>query len=233
MRFVRGISGKRALRYALAPLTVALMVAGLALMMYLFQVQQNVRSPLTTDLPLATLAVVMAFTGVCLVWAPFGAAISIWLARGAQSPMRSAALTGATYSLTFLFPWIYMVIRARGKRVWRPVIWLAYIFLYVIWLWGLIASSLGGFVLSITMGGEEVTSPLSVLFGGAAALMSIAWCTTLYLLLAAALDVGRRTNAAPASGDWPIRGVYYAPFALASGSVVLLALVGIYFAHGV
>ena len=203
------------------------MVAGAAIHTYLSFV-------FTAGFVFAPLVAVILFAGACLLWAPIGGAISMWLARGAQPHSGYPGLMGAAYAVTFLFPWVYSSLRARGTRVWRPAIWLAYVLLYVGWLWGPIVASFYGFMLSVSMGGQQITSAISVLFGGACVLITIAWCVTLYLLLGAALNVGRGTKTATsqATSGWPIDGVYYAPFAIAFGSLALFMFVGIYFAIG-
>ena len=143
-------------------------------------------------------------------------------------------MVGATYASTFLVPWIYVVIRIRDKHVWRPAIWIAYLFLYVNWLYGPIVLSGIGFLLNISLGGQPVTSLASVSVGGVFLLMAFAWCSTLYLLLVAALKLKDNPDA-PAFREtttWPIHGVYYAPFALSFASLVPIVLFGLYIAFG-
>ena len=183
---------------------------------------------------LAVALVLLVFAGLCLLWAPLGASILAWLARGAQPQTTHPAVVGATYSATLFFPWGYQVLQMQGTRVWRPAIWLAYFLLYASWLLGPTGSLLLGFILSTTMGGQSIYSPLSLMFLGPCGVMATAWSASLYLLLVAALNLGRTTRvAAPhMSTGWTIAGVYYAPFALSFASLVLFLIVGIIFAFG-
>ena len=144
------------------------------------------------------------------------------------------ALVGATYSATFLLPWIYHVLQMRGKRVWRPAIWLAYFLLYASWVLRPISWLLVGSVLSTTLGGQQATSLLSVMFWGPCLLMAVAWCASLYLLLAATFNFGRTTTvtASRMSTGWTIPWVYYAPFALLYASLVLCLLAVILLVFG-
>ena len=228
------MTGRRVIRYALAPLIAVLLVMGLAVSFYMVLI--GIRLPgYQGDIILSIVIVIvqLVFTLACLLWAPFGAAVCKWLARGSQPQVDHPIVVSATYSATFLAPWIYQVLQMRGKRIWQPAIWLAYFLLYASWVLGPIGLSLLGFILSVTMGGQQVTAFISVLFGGSFVLMAVVWCRTLYTLLGATFNLKREAKAtAPrTSTDWPIPTVYYSPFALSFGSLALFLLVGIYFVY--
>ena len=257
MRVHRSTIIKLALGCALAPFTVVVLVLGIMLFQYYESIPVELAGNLRFEITIVYLPIMyLALAVFGLAWAPFGAFISSRFARGTaprrptsyprtkQMDLRLAsetasqgpnmALVGATYSATFLLPWIYHVLQMRGKRVWRPAIWLAYFLLYASWVLGPISWLLVGSVLSTTLGGQQATSLLSVMFWGPCLLMAVAWCASLYLLLSAAFNLKRTTKATvpQVSLDWSIPRVYYAPYALSFASLVMFVLVVIIFAFG-
>lgn len=69
-----------------------------------------------------------------LAWAPFGALTCKRIARSRGLNPRRYAIAGAVYSVLFFLPWVYLVMRMRGRSVSVVVIRITYILLYGTWL---------------------------------------------------------------------------------------------------
>lgn len=92
-----------------------------------------------------------------LVWAPFGALICRRIARSRGFDPRRYTIAGAVYPVLFFLPWVYLVMRMRGRSVSIVVVRNIYILLYGAWLvlpiWSLYE------FMSVSLRGED--------FGGA------------------------------------------------------------------
>ena len=71
---------------------------------------------------------------VGLVWAPFGALICRRIARSRGFNPRRYAIAGAVYPVLFFVPWVYLVMRMRGRSVSVVLVRTIYILLYGAWL---------------------------------------------------------------------------------------------------
>ena len=69
-----------------------------------------------------------------VVLAPIFALISFLIARRKDLDGARFALIGAVYSAMFLMPWIYLVLRMKGKRPPKKLVISTYVFMYTIWL---------------------------------------------------------------------------------------------------
>ena len=69
-----------------------------------------------------------------LVWAPFGALICRRIARSRGFDPRRYTIAGAVYPVLFFLPWVYLVVRMRGRSVSIVVVRIIYILLYGTWL---------------------------------------------------------------------------------------------------
>ena len=69
-----------------------------------------------------------------LVWAPFGALICRRIARSRGFDPRRYTIAGAVYPVLFFLPWVYLVMRMRGRSVSIVVVRIIYILLYGTWL---------------------------------------------------------------------------------------------------
>lgn len=81
------------------------------------------------SLVIAVLAVLLG-----LVWTPFGALTCRRIARSRGLSPRRYAIAGAVYSVLFFVPWVYLVMRMRGRSVSVVVVRNIYILLYGAWL---------------------------------------------------------------------------------------------------
>ena len=81
------------------------------------------------SLVIAVLAVLLG-----LMWAPFGALICRRIARSRGLSPRRYAIAGAVYPVLFFLPWVYLVMRMRGRSVSVVLVRTIYILLYGAWL---------------------------------------------------------------------------------------------------
>ena len=168
------------------------------------------------------LLIELSVAGACLLWVPFGALISRRLARARELPVRRYAVAGAIYSATFFLPWLYLVIRMRNRTIWNPAIWFVYFVVFAAWLLGPIAVTVEQTDIAVKYSGGFPFR--SLLFVGGALAMSIAWCSSLFLLVSNVWRArGRAANLdASKPSDSLIGGVYISPFALFFVSMAFL-----------
>ena len=91
-------------------------------------------------LPLSAVVMSMAFG---LLGAPFAALICVIIAR-IRGLGESYAGTGAWYSMLFILPWLYLVLRMLGVHVSNGAAQFGYAILYGVWLYGAIGSTAAG-----------------------------------------------------------------------------------------
>lgn len=84
--------------------------------------------------PFFSLVIVVLAVLFGLVWAPFGALICRRIARSRGFNPRRYAIAGAVYPVLFFLPWVYLVMRMRGRSVSVVVVRNIYILLYGAWL---------------------------------------------------------------------------------------------------
>ena len=83
------------------------------------------------SLPIVSVAVLFG-----LVWAPFGALVCRRIARSRGLSPRRYGIAGAVYPVLFFAPWVYLVMRMRGRSVSIVIVRIVYILLYGAWLVG-------------------------------------------------------------------------------------------------
>lgn len=71
-----------------------------------------------------------------IIWAPFGTAICILVAKKKQLPVLKFAVAGALFSMFLLLPWFYLITRMIGKKLPRFAIKSSYVIIYISWLFG-------------------------------------------------------------------------------------------------
>ncbi len=71
---------------------------------------------------------------VSVVFSPFAAGICMWLARRRGLNVWHYGLIGAIYSLSFLYPWIYLATRLLGRRMSGKIVIAGYVNMYVWWV---------------------------------------------------------------------------------------------------
>ncbi len=76
----------------------------------------------------------LAFAGIA--WFPFGALICARLARSNGLDPLGFAIRGAFYSLLGVVPWILLLVRMHGKRIYQPVVVVGYGILFGGWFIG-------------------------------------------------------------------------------------------------
>ena len=84
--------------------------------------------------PALSLVIVVLAVLFGLVWAPFGALICWRIARSRGLSPRRYAIAGAVYPVLFFVPWVYLVMRMRGRSVSVVLVRIIYILLYGAWL---------------------------------------------------------------------------------------------------
>ena len=84
--------------------------------------------------PIISIPVVSVVVLFGLVWAPFGALICRRIARSRGFDPRRYTIAGAVYPVLFFLPWVYLVMRMRGRSVPIVVVRSIYVLLYGTWL---------------------------------------------------------------------------------------------------
>ena len=112
-----------------------------------------------------------------LLGAPFAALICAIIAR-ARGLGQSYAGTGAWYSMLFILPWFYLVLRMLGVQVSKGVTQLGYAILYGVWLYGAIATTAAGLG-SLIFPGEELRMGDAILMISGGLFIGCAWFVSL------------------------------------------------------
>ena len=131
-----------------------------------------IQGPLELIIFLPVFSVTYLWGLVSVVFSPFAAGICMWLARRRGLNVWYYGLVGAIYSLSYLYPWVYLAMRLLGRRM-SPIIVIAgYVNLYVWWL-----ASLFSVLLIANMNRGELVALLSFvqLSIGAIAVVGSAW----------------------------------------------------------
>ena len=205
------------LRMALAIAIVASLLVGLALFQLVHNVAVHFETGWMRGVGYGPFLVEVVAVPLCILWAPFGAMIAARLSRRGSAGNRNYAVIGAAYSVLFLIPWLFLVMRLRGYRVSKPFIWIAYTLVYGGWVLGPIG--IGAFAVAATLGITYDVVGARYWAIAAFTALSLAWCISLYLLLDNTLVLGRRKDNGK-DGNGVIGGIYLAPFWLFLASVL-------------
>ena len=85
----------------------------------------------------SVLGILLNISLVGLIWMPFAAATCMYVARSKRLNVNAYGIAGAVYSVLFILPWIYLVLRMYGVSVDKRVVRAVYVVLYVyIWMLG-------------------------------------------------------------------------------------------------
>lgn len=78
-----------------------------------------------------------------LLWAIFAGTICVLIARYKGLNMIVYGVVGAIYSVLFILPWIYLILRMYGVHIRRGIILCVYGVIYIyVWMFGAVAFSL-------------------------------------------------------------------------------------------
>ena len=149
--------------------------------------------------------IVVSYVGIG--FAPFSAATCALLARRRGFSMKRYALAGGIYSLMFLAPAIYLIVRVAGRRPPTALVVFAYLVLLTLWVAGPLVTPVAYLWVSLQLpdlfGVHRVAVAVTtgiVIVGNAAAMI---WWGRWFIL----------QRPAPSLGPLPHVG-YVAPFAL-------------------
>jgi multisubunit Na+/H+ antiporter MnhG subunit len=221
------LSSRLRIRVLLAAATVTCLLLGLVVSSVIAGVGIVVTQSWRITSPFEILLVELIISGICLLWAPLGAHICARIARNRGLPVKRYAVAGATYSILFFFPWLYLIMLMHNKTVWKPAIWAAYVILYAGWLLGPIALTLA--IVGLSVGTVGLGAFPSVLLLSLFLAMSVAWCISLFRLFKRHLPSRRHVTIVQTGQavDSLIAKVYLAPFLLCFASIVVLLLGGL------
>ena len=153
-----------------------------------------------------------------LLWAPFAALITARMANNRGLERRKYAIVGATYSVLFFWPWVYLIARMRNRRIWGWVIRCVYVILYgLIWPVTWLASAINLIFLS-----AYVSSVLSWILSPLLLLSVVMWFISKRNLTKWQRGYAKMRNGSPVD-VLPDR-VYILPFAYAFASVLFFTI---------
>ena len=84
-------------------------------------------------IPVLAYAIMGLWLGLSILFAPFAGAICMWLAHRRGLNVYYYGLIGAAYSVLFLLPGVYLMIRLSERTVPRMAIAAGYVALYLTW----------------------------------------------------------------------------------------------------
>lgn len=182
-------------------------------------------------LSIIALAFVWFFIVLGLLWAPFAMVICGAIARTRGLSVVRYAGAGGIYSILFVLPWFYLVVRMFGAKPQRALVQAGYIFLYLGWLAGPIIG--GAVFIDITLTPAEwdpdLAGPMRMVRPYIA--RALTWINVATLVGSLALLVykdywqylhGKMPVEDADSGDILPRPIYLLPFALVLFWCVLL-----------
>ena len=145
-----------------------------------------------------------------LLWSPFAALICRLIAHLRKLPDDGYGGAGFRYSLLFLLPWIYLVLRMVGVPVPRVVERIGYGILYGLWIAVAVGSVVGGlFMVGLySTGNEDVRGADATLSIVAGSFIGVLWFVSLRRLLRRRWVDDRGTRSVP------MRVAYVALYAL-------------------
>ena len=78
-----------------------------------------------------------------LIWIPFASATCMYIAKSKGLNIKAYGVAAAVYSVLFILPWIYLVLRMYGVSVDKRVVRAVYVVLYVyFWMLGVMVLNL-------------------------------------------------------------------------------------------
>lgn len=172
-------------------------------------------------LPLSAVAMSMVLG---LLGAPFAAVICAIISR-VRGLDRSYAGTGAWYSMLFILPWIYLVLRMIGYKRFGSdrLAQLGYAILYGVWLYGAVAVTVVG--LGSRIFGDEFRIGDTVMMTSGGLFIGCVWFVSLRRLLRRnEIDTGIEPS-------MPMRAAYTALHALWLLFAIGIALAGMFEAN--
>lgn len=93
----------------------------------------------------SVLGILLAVSLAGLIWMPFAAASCMYVARSKGLNVNAYGIAGAVYSVLFILPWVYLVLRMYDVSIDKRVVRAVYVVLYVyVWM-------LGVMVLNVTI----------------------------------------------------------------------------------
>ncbi|MCY3542663.1 MAG: hypothetical protein OXH22_01270 [Chloroflexi bacterium] len=157
-----------------------------------------------------------------LLGAPFAALICFIIGRS-RGLTEVHARTGAWYSILFILPWLYLVLRMLGLNLSDKVAQLGYLVLYGVWLCGAIAFAAVGLGFVIFPDDEfRIGDVVLVISGGL--FIGCAWFVSIRRLL-------RRNETSPIESSAPMRYAYAALHALWLLFAIGIVLAGMFEAN--
>lgn len=171
----------------------------------------------------------LLYVGVLFV--PLAAFLCAWAARKRGMNAQHYAITGMVCSILLFLPWIYLMVSLLGKSVSATLVRAGYIFLYFVWLFGLVCMT---FVVLLTFDLDFATEPTTrtenyvenILFAFLI-ISGILWFLSLVLLKLdvwvkyCSKEIELRESLVPAFG-------YLQPFTLALGCFVSFTAIVVY-----
>ena len=88
--------------------------------------------------PFFVIAIVLALAAIGLACAPIAFITLAFYARSKGVNAYATSTLGALYSLLFFVPLIYFALRLSGRKVAPNLVLFAYVFLYSVWLFGIV-----------------------------------------------------------------------------------------------
>lgn len=139
-----------------------------------------------------------------LLGAPIAALVCVIISRVRRLDS-SYAGTGAWYSMLFILPWIYLVLRMLGVQVSGKLAQLGYATLYGVWLYAAILATVGGLAYPFVNDELRIGDMVLLISGGL--FIGCVWFVSLRRLL-------RRNATSPIESSMPMRVAYTALHAL-------------------
>ena len=145
-----------------------------------------------------------------LLWSPFAALMCRLVAHVRKLPGNGYGGAGFRYSVLFLLPWVYLVLRMAGVPVPRLVVRVGYGMLYGLWVAAAVGSVVSGlFIVSLYFtGNEEARGADATLLIVGGLFIGVLWFVSLRRLLR------RRWADQEGTRSVPMRIAYVALYAL-------------------
>lgn len=156
-----------------------------------------------------------------LLGAPFAALVCLIISRVRRLDS-SFAGTGARYSMLFIVPWIYLVLRMLGVQVSDRLVQIGYAILYGVWLYAAILATVGGLAYPFISDEHRIGDMVLLISGGL--FIACFWFVSLRRLL-------RRNDTSPIEPSTPMRIAYTTLHALWLLFAIGMVLAGMFEAN--